>query len=53
MRAVIVRLGWRSVGYRGLNSEEVSDFALISIETYNLDVMSQIDIFIQDVSSKM
>jgi hypothetical protein len=44
-----VRLGWGSVGYRGLTSEDGSDFPLIFIETYNLDVMSQIDIFVQDV----
>jgi len=48
-----VRLGWRLVGYSGLTSEEVSNFPLIYNETYSLNVTSQIDIFVQDVSSKM
>lgn len=41
-------------GHRALASEEVNDFSPICIETdYGLDVMSQIDTFVQDVSSKM
>jgi hypothetical protein len=49
---VVVALGL--AGHRGLTSEEVSDLPLKCIETdCGLDVMSQIDTFVQDVSSEM